>query len=250
MITLQHSLLTLIHYDGNINDFKTEIPYVLLPDSVRSYGIPRQCSHFEQSKDGKDCSWMIFPEEIKNINLEIAQKTVCNLVKNIQPCCMGETTNIKLFEKHNSHLCKESFIGIKHHLVQDIEFDKFIRKQIDCSDMYKDIFIYQNRQINGKAVRKIIAEIESDGLYLLAKQVYEKYKITADQKWFDENVKLVLDNAYPQDLSDKTYQYMRIDPVTNEMIKQHEFGKKAKLSESKYNELYKKVLSKMSNYEK
>lgn len=245
MITLQHSLLMLLHYDGNLNKFKQELPYVLLPDAIRAYSGPRQYSHFEQSRDGSDVSWMSFPLDVKHLTPESVREMDCHMAENVQSCCMGETTNIASFEEHNRHLSKDYFQGVKYHLIQDSQFDTFIREQIDCSQMYEDRFTYRGREMDGRAVRQTIADIEDDGVYLLAKQVYQKYGIVADQQWFDEHVKTTLDAAYPSDLSERTYRFMQMQTETNALIHQCDFNKVTMLSESEYQALYDNVLNEM-----
>ena len=63
MITLQHTLVTLLGLRGNERELDEEIQYVLLPDAIRRYCGPRQYSHFEKSYDGKEKSKRGRPQE-------------------------------------------------------------------------------------------------------------------------------------------------------------------------------------------
>lgn len=55
-------------------------------------------------------------------------------------------------------------------------------------------------------------------MYVLAYMLNQAYGITANQAWFDKHVKNVLDEKYPQDLSDGTYSYMKIPEIINQRI--------------------------------
>ena len=74
MITLQHTLVTLLGLRGNERELDEEIQYVLLPDAIRRYCGPRQYSHFEKSYDGKDTSWLAYPRDLKTLTKEEAEK--------------------------------------------------------------------------------------------------------------------------------------------------------------------------------
>jgi hypothetical protein len=60
--------------------------------------------------------------------------------------------------------------GILLHLVQDIEFDGWIRSIIDCKDRYEDKFVFAGRVCDGAECRHIISEIETHLAYALAKK--------------------------------------------------------------------------------
>lgn len=246
MITLQHSLVTLLHHNGDTQAFQNEVPYALLPDAIRAYTGLRQYSHFEKAEDKSDVSWMEFPDDLKTVDSTVLKKVESHMVDTVRPCCMGEETDIDAFCKHNQHLPMPYFTGVKHHLQQDARFDAFIREQIDCSNMYEDKFEFKGQSYDGAGIRKEIAEIEQDGLCLLAKRAYEQYGITTDQKWFDETVYPALKSVYSEEMADKTYKYMQIPEELNERIKYHQFDKDYKVSESAYEQLYDAVLHDMS----
>ena len=74
MITRQHSAITFMAHSkkGSMQSFKREIPWALQPDGIRAYSGPRQMSHFEETADGTDRAWMIFPNEqvLRNLSKE------------------------------------------------------------------------------------------------------------------------------------------------------------------------------------
>lgn len=254
MITLQHSLMTLLSVDGNIEQFKKEIAYALLPDGIRAITGPRQFSHFEKSEDGKESSWMKFPTNLKNFTKEKFEEVKKSLVENIRPCCMGEETDISAYVEHNQHLEPNYYNGILKHLIQDHHFDDFIRKVIDCTEKYEEKFYFNGRQMDAKENRALIAEIENHGFYILAMHLYQKHGITANQEWFDKNVKSVLDEIYPEGLSESTYKYMKIDERINELITNHDWSEieNGAVTKNMYEEMYSDMLEdmKQANYKK
>lgn len=211
MLTIQHSLITLLILDGDMEKFRSVIPYVLLPDAIRCYTGARQLSHFEVNSDNSDVSWMQFPLDLKTLNKENVHEVVkSHLADNIKSCCIGETTMIPTFLKYNKHLPLIYHTGVELHLTQDFEYDDFIRNHIDCSKKYDDIFTVNGNTFNGKDVRRIIAEVEEDGVAILEQWIYSKYHIGANQEWFKENVYNVICKVYSKELADNTYKYMKI----------------------------------------
>ena len=248
MITLQHTLVTLFGNRGDEEKLDEEISYVLFPDAIRRYCGPRQYSHFEENpeKEG-DISWLEYPSDIKNVSKESLQAQKKYLVPGIPPCALGERTDIPTFEAHNGHLSPRYFAGVKKHLEQDVVFDDFIREQIDCSKKYEDKFVFQGKEYDGKSVRALIADIENQGLYILAYMMHKAYGITANQEWFDKHVKQNLNKEYPEDLANGTYQYMRIPDEINRRITEGDWTHldDGVISYKEYVEMYEKAVSKM-----
>ena len=247
MITLQHTLVTLLGLRGNERELDEEIQYVLLPDAIRRYCGPRQYSHFEQSYDGKDTSWMKYPLNLKELSKEEVERLPKHIVSEIKPCVLGETTSIETFENHNTHLPPKYFAGAKKHLTQDFIFDRFIREKIDCSKMYDDEFEFNGQKLDGKGVRGAIADIENHDLYVLAYMVEKTYGIKVNQEWFDKHVKARLDSEYSQDLADGTYKYMKIPDVINERITNGDWShlNEGPLPLKDYMEMYEEVVKEM-----
>lgn len=218
MITLQHTLVTLMGLRGNEREVDEEIQYVLLPDAIRKYCGPRQYSHFEQAYDGSDVSWLKYPLNLKGLTKEEVERLPKHIVGDIKKCAIGETTNIDAFEEHNSHLSPRYFGGVKKHLVQDSIFDRFVREKIDCSRMYEDKFVFEGKEYDGKGIRDVIADIENHGVYVLAYMLNKSYGITTNQEWFDKHVKARLDEEYSEELANATYGYMKIPDHINDRI--------------------------------
>lgn len=252
MITLQHSLMMLLSVDGDIEQFKKEIAYALLPDAIRAYSGPRPYSHFEKSEDGQTSSWMKFPLDIKNLSKEMMDQVDKFLVPDIRPCCLGEDTDISAFKTHNKHLPEDYYNGVQKHLIQDMCFDKFVREQIDCSKKYESKFEIKGKKMDDKEVRAFIANMENYGFYILSKIIEHKYGITANQEWFDQNVKPILDEFYPQDLADNTYKYMKIPERINDLITNHDFSEIGSfiIPVNDYLEMYGEALDNMKSQPK
>lgn len=225
MLTLQHSLVTFLALDGDIDRFRFIVAYNLLPDAIRKYTGARQTSHFEINSTGTDVSFMKFPLDLKNLTKETSEKIEGHLAGDIKPCCIGETTQLHVFDQWNKHLPIQYYCGIRMHLIQDYFYDEFIRKIIDCSDKYNDKFIYNGKSIDGTTVRKYVADIEEDGFCILAKEIYDKCGVVTDQAWFDRNVRDIIKTVYSDDLATGTYNYMKIKPEINRAIQTQDWRK-------------------------
>ena len=275
MITLQHSLVTLFGLRGDEKEFERQVPYILIPDAIRRYCGPRPYSHFEETPDGKDISYMHFPINLKTLTKENIGNERMHLANGYRPCVLGERTHVEKFEQTNGDLPPIYYAGVKKHLVQDVIFDEFVREGIglDCSRRFESmyspeettgknvgIFTFSRRvkdpdgktriveeTLDGNGVRKLIADIENHGLYILAYMLHKSYGITANQEWFDKHVKGLLDETYSKDLSDGTYQYMKIPEEINRRITEHDWTHldEGIVPYEVYMEMYKKVIEEM-----
>lgn len=255
MLSMQHILCTKLHEqdDLNINDYATYMGAVLFPDAIRAYSGLRQYSHFEKGSDGvHDTSWWQFPTSMKCLTKEKIQNHLsvfAHKSSSIRPCAIGEDTDIHAFYEHNQHLPADMFLGIENHLKQDIEFDKFIRSHIDCTDKYDDVFRFHGTVYNGKDIRGVITSIENHGIYVLAHELYEREGITANQKWFADNIQPLLHDVYSDELADKTFSFMNMTRSVDTLISSHDWSylDKGVLPYRDYQELYSDVLHSMSD---
>lgn len=229
MITLQHTLISyLYYYTKPKKTFFEDIPYILLPDAIRYYTKNRQSSHFEIAKN-QEISWLRYPLDLKDEQLikgvrghkDVMQHIVDE--KYIPKCVIGEETILASFENTNQHLPTNYFNGVRYHLIQDRVFDKFIRNIFDCSKMYEDIFNYKGKTYNGVEFRKLINNIEQQGVLVLSKYMWERYNITTNQEWFDVNIYPQLKKIYSEKMAENTYKYMKIDKDINNRITNHDF---------------------------
>ena len=232
MITLQHSLvfLSALTEDGqvDIERFRENIPWVLLPDAIRCYTGNREFSHFEivddlpiDTAEEKDISWIEFPENLKNLSKDNLPNM--HLSDGINKAVIGTETIISEFHKHNSKHSR--YEALRAHLMQDKLLDIVVRTLIDCSQKYNDEFtvVATSEKIDGKELRKRVSAFEKYGFLHFAKKIYEKTGILINQQWFDENVRSSLEKVYSQDMADKTYKYMSIDPEIERRIANKEF---------------------------
>ena len=214
--------------DGMMQEFKREIPFVLLPDAIRAYVGPRQMSHFEQTPDGTAKSWMRFPDEriLKLLTPEKAADMIrYEMADGYQPCVIGETTDLSMFDYKN--LGHEYYHALRIHLLQDHVLDTVLREVlVNVDQRFKDVFVVRhNRSVtmDGAELRRQIANFERIGFIKLAGLVFERTGILLSQAWFDKEVYPALLKAYPKDLADKTYRYMKLDDETENRIQQHQF---------------------------
>ena len=236
MITIQHTALYLLALaearkrdpDGMMEEFKKEIPFVLLPDAIRAYVGPRQMSHFEQTPDGTAKSWMHFPDEciLKLLTPEKAAVMIrYEMADGYQPCVIGETTDLSMFDYKN--LGHEHYHALRIHLLQDHVLDTVLREVlVNVDQRFKNVFVVRhNRSVtmDGAELRRQIANFERIGFIKLAGIVFERTGILLNQAWFDREVYPALLKAYPKDLAEKTYRYMKLDEETENRIQHYKF---------------------------
>lgn len=165
MLSIQHAMCLALHNEKA--DSKL-VAATLYPDAIRAYSGPRQYSHFEKSESGNFSYYMEFPNDM-HAGKEAVQEKVAGCKEDIslvRPCAIGEETDIAAFYAHNDHLEGTMKHGIDYHLHQDMVFDDFIRKEIDCSNKYDDKFVFHGQEMNGKDVRRLIGNIEQQGIYI------------------------------------------------------------------------------------
>lgn len=246
MLSVQHVMCL---YEKNMQSSNRLVAATVYPDAVRAYTGARQYSHFERAYDNSDVSYMRFSSDmaITQDEMKVKLLTKCHLVNNIKACAIGEDTDIDAFYKHNARLEYVMKAGIGYHLQQDIVFDNFIRTEIDCSKKYDDIFVFNNKTMNGKELRTLIADIEQHGIYIMAYRLYKKWDMTVNQAWLERNIRPILENEYCSDLADKTFSYMKIREDVDELISRHDWSKlnSGVLLLSKYDKLYDDVQKSM-----
>ena len=222
MKTLQHAALFFMafcaKYDSREMDiFKEKVPWVLLPDGIRAYVEPRQIFHYEITPDGEDVSWGKFPEpeDLVLMNKENTRRMVkTHFVPEKYPkCVIGEETQLEVFDAQN--FGHTQFHLLRIHFLQDMVLDYVLREVfVDVSQRFADKFTLKtaaNSVINGEELRAEISEFEMIGFLHLVGKIYNLTGILLNQKWFDENVMCALkESAYPADLAESTYGYMRI----------------------------------------
>lgn len=250
MITLQHSICELIKFNGDLDKFDKEIAYCLLPDGIRAYTGPRPLSHFEINPDGNDVSWYKFPTSIKNMTKVSAMSSEQHLANITKKSCFGETTDVQKYIEINKDLPETEYNGILSHLIQDYIFDEWVRKMIDCTNKYEPeaSFVFDGQKLDSNEVRKLVAELENYGFYLLAYLCDKNYGITLNQEWFDEHVYSALKREYPEELAESTYKYMKIPEEINEKITNKDWSELTSSRFAKFNSEYGKLYQQVIKY--
>lgn len=244
MLLLQHILCAFyVKPDLTNTEFLAGVMY---PDAIRGFSVPRQCSHFETTDN--DISYFVYPKSMKTIQENIKEKE--RYLANHKSCAIGDETTIEKFEELNEILPKEMYRGILTHLIQDNIFDKFVREEIDCSRKYKDKFVINGKELDGKQVRKMIEKMEQFGIYILAYKLHLKYGILITQDWCDEHIYPIMQEEFPKELVEKTYPYIKIDEKINEWIKENNWSHlndgpvNKKTIENMYEEICRKLTAK------
>lgn len=236
MITLQHVAVFVMAQKEKCNSRRefeeklmTSIPWLLLPDAIRAYTGPRQTSHFEESPDGTDISYMEFPSD--EVLCELSKENANELIKShlassIPQCVIGESSNLQMFDRKN--YAHQHYHTLRMHLVQDYILDTILRDDlVDVTERFNDCFtVKHNRSIKltGAELRQQIMLFEQLGFMYLAGKVYKKTGLLLNQEWYDRNVhNALLSSVYPEDLAEKTYKYMKIPEDINTRISNLDF---------------------------
>ncbi len=241
MISIQHAALYYLALHSMRNtchaadatkleaEFKKEVPFVVLPDGIRAYSGPRPISHFESTPDGNDVSFMTFPsdEVLKSLSKESFKTDVeFHHAEGYLPCVIGEKTDIREFDRHN--FGHKHYHALRVHMFQDAILDEVLREElIDASLRFQDIFTVRHDtsiKIDGKELRRQVAEFERIGFIMLAGIVYERTGTVLNNEWFETVVEPALQEAYPADLAENTFKYMKLDDETNARITNLQFA--------------------------
>ena len=221
MNTRQHTLLTFLamleknhgQYDKTLRQFYSEVPFILMPDGIRCFGVPRSCSHFTKriSQDeilGLDS--MVFPElnELKTFSAESAKNCIHHfdaLVANVDEA--SDLSELIKTNRHHTHLPY-----LKAHLVQDIVMDYIFREYfVDVSQRYEGKYrLISGKEISVEDMRKALHTFEDIAFMSLAKAFYHKTGIFPDNEWFDNNVLKPLKETENEIYALNTYKFMRI----------------------------------------
>lgn len=236
MITLEHATAYFLsltekertwRYYDVMEEFRKEIPFVLLPDAIRAYVGPRQASHFEVTTDGTDVSWMTFPsaEVLRTLTKENTSSKVKYFVADCPKCAIGNETSLHKYMEYNAEHphYKSMFI----HFIQDRFLDKLLREIVDCSGKSVDSFVVYHKgeriEFDGKELRSQLSKFAQLGFIHLVGMVYQQTGVLLNRNWFDTNVYGSLMKAYPEDLAACTYKYMRISDELDARINMLDF---------------------------
>lgn len=250
-MSLQHVICTFARYDGNLEQFKKELPYCILPDAIRGYLGNRVLSHFEDNPEHTDSSWYKYPSDIKNLTKDKALMQESHQAETNLHSVIGEKSDFGNYVRINRDLPRDEFYGILTHLVQDLIYDSTLKVLFDMSHKYGEDAYFQERETgkkySGKEFRELLADMEVYGYYYLARYCHIVYGIDINQEWLDENVYSTLLDAYPKDLADTTYKYMQLPAWLDEKITNRDYSG---LNNTKRNQEYDVIYSMIMNYTK
>lgn len=241
MISIQHAALYYLALNSARNtcyaadptklnaEFQKEVPFVVLPDAIRAYSGPRPISHFEKTPDGNGVSYMTFPseEELKVLSKETFKDVVkFHHAEGYLPCVIGEKTDIREFDRKN--FGHKHYHALRVHMFQDAILDEVLREElIDASLRFQDIFTVRHDtsiKIDGTELRRQVAEFERIGFIMLAGIVYERTGTVMNNAWFKSVVEPALYAAYPADLAENTFKYMKLKDETEARITNLQFA--------------------------
>ena len=112
-------------------------------------------------------------------------------------------------------------------MFQDAILDEILREElIDASLRFQDIFTVRHdtsMKIDGKELRRQVADFERIGFIVLAGIVYERTGTIMNNAWFKTVVEPALQKTYPADLAENTFKYMKLDDATDARITNLQF---------------------------
>ena len=155
MMSLQHVICTFIRYDGDLEQFKKELPYCILPDALRAYLGTRVLSHFEDNPEHTDSSWFQYPTDIKNLTKDKALMQESHQAETNLQSVIGEKSDFGRFVNTNLNLPRDMFYGVLTHLVQDLIFDSTLKVLFDMSHKYGEDAYFEERETGNEAFKNI-----------------------------------------------------------------------------------------------
>ena len=246
MLSMQHIMCLECSDEGNSNALKAAVAY---PDAIRMYTGPRPYSHFEVTPEGEG-SYFQFPDTMKASGETVKEQVESTgHLADHKPCAIGDDTSIEAFKEHGMSGNPVIDKGVELHLIQDVKFDGFIRDKIDCSRKYEDVFTFDGKEYSGKEIRSVIGNMEQQGIYILAKKLYDEKGITANNEWFEREVRPTLFEQYPEELAENTFKYMHIDDEYDKLISTHDFSKvnDGLIDAKEYEAFYEQVMQAMKS---
>lgn len=243
MLLLQHVFSLLITEDWEYS--KKHLAAVLYPDAIRGFGCPRQCSHFETGDvNQRDVSYWDMPTSL-GVDIDVIQTVLNNKshLAEYRPCVIGELTDLNTFYEHSYYLPNEIKSGVEIHLRQDITFDLLVRDKIDCSRRHENVFLLDNKEIDGSEMRNVILQIENYGIICAAEKFYNKTGEIISNNWIKYNLIPILMESYPADLVKKTEKFLLLDTEYERLIqsKSWDIQNPKIMTKDEYTELYNKI---------
>lgn len=208
-------------------NMKKNLPFLLLADAIRGFGVARQLSHCENDVAG-GYSWMEFPmpDVLKTLTAENTLAKIRHELSDQIPkkgdgknCAVGEYTNFHAFNLHN--IGHPYYQTLAEHVMQDNVLDEYLREVlVDVSRRCEDVYVikHSGKVIDGKTLREQIDLFEDAMFMVCAGKIYQATGTVLNRNWFDDVVYQALVKAYPKELADSAYGYMQIPDDVNERI--------------------------------
>lgn len=216
-----HILVSALAYHRKKIEYNFEklIPLLVLPDAIRCFNFGskvknnRVITHFEVNPKTEKPSGMTFPSiaELKTLTDEKIQNMHMHVEPDYKQVAIGDKTSIPAAVSYNSKLETEEFLQILIHLIQDLVYDGYIRKKIDCSKRSKGIFTFKGESYDAKGVRSLITKIEEQEFRILAKKYAEETGVVPNMEWFEKNVKTAFESTYYDKMAESTWKYISVD---------------------------------------
>ena len=202
------------------------------PDSVRCWSGARQLTHFTINPTTGKTSWIEYPDmpvwEWSKSIVSDAAKFDAGKPGN---AAVDEATILEEFWRHNKKTPQNMLFY--EHLVQDKFYDQYLRKYVDVSRRYEDIYTFEGKEYTGEEFRKkaderwsgesLVNSFDSQLFVVLAKILYKEKGITANREWFEKEVFPVFYQVYSDELAQNTVRFITMTDTADEIITNHNF---------------------------
>ena len=202
------------------------------PDSVRCWSGARQLTHFTINPKTGQVSWIEFPDmpvwEWSKSIISDCPKFDAGKPGN---AAVDENTILEEFWRHNKKTPQNQLFY--EHLVQDRFYDMYLRKYVDVSRRYEDIYRFEDKEYSGEEFRKkgdnrwngesLVNSFDSQLFMVLAKILYREQNITANREWFEKEVFPVYYQVYSKELAANTIRFISMSDRADELISKHAF---------------------------
>ncbi|MCI8272967.1 MAG: hypothetical protein HFJ55_02660 [Clostridia bacterium] len=224
----QHAALffwAMLKKGKSFKDVREELPYTLLPDSIRGYVGTRQPSHFEVNPNG-ETAWMKFPEE--EVLLKLTKGNFSSLMEYYIPefpkAAIGELTNLEMFDAINRQ--HQHYRSLRAHFLQDRVLDEVVRRDmVDESRKFEDVCTikWNGEQLSGQEIRSQLDLFCEASFLRLVGMVYENTGFLINRDWCNLIVRESFERVYPLFLVENTFKYFHISDEMEERINSKRF---------------------------
>lgn len=202
------------------------------PDSVRCWSGARQLTHFTLNPKTGQISWIEYPDiPVWEWSKSIVSDAAKFDAGKPGTAAVDEATILEEFWRHNKKTPQNQLFY--EHLIQDKFYDQYLRKYVDVSRRYEDIYTFDGKEYSGDDFRKkaderwsgesLVNSFDTQLFVVLAKMLYREQSITANRKWFETVVFPAFNQVYSKELAANTTKFITMTDTAEDLISNHKF---------------------------